>query len=260
MSSNHTRYTSSRVWFVTGSSTGFGPVLSETVLSCGERLVATARCPEQLQHLVQQYPGQTVVLPLDMTNQEQVQEAVTQAVQTFGRIDMLVNNAGYGLIGAVEEADEAEVRKQFETNVFGTLNVTRAVLPIMRQQRSGHILMLSSVGGFVGSVGFGIYNASEFAIEGFSEALAQEVAPLGISVTIVEPGYFHTDFAGRSLAHVQQEIEDYAQTSGRVRGRMEQVNGHQPGDPARAAPAMIKAVESGTPPLRLVLGAGYYVT
>jgi NAD(P)-dependent dehydrogenase (short-subunit alcohol dehydrogenase family) len=260
MSSHYARHTSSRVWFITGSSTGFGRVLSEAVLSCGERLVATARRPEQLQKLVQQYPSQTVALPLDMTNQEQAQEAVAQAIQTFGRIDVLVNNAGYGLVGAVEEADDAEVRKQFETNVFGTLNVTRAVLPIMRQQQSGHILMLSSVGGFIGSVGFGIYNASKFAIEGFSEALAQEVAPLGISVTIVEPGYFRTDLAGHSLAYVQQEIEDYAQTSGRIRERMEQVNDHQPGDPARAAQTMIKAVESMTPPLRLVLGAGYYVT
>jgi NAD(P)-dependent dehydrogenase (short-subunit alcohol dehydrogenase family) len=244
-----------RVWFVTGSSTGFGRGLAEAILVRGDRLVATARRPETLQDLSSRYPDRLVTLPLDTTSYEQSREAVARAIERFGRIDVLVNNAGYALVGAVEESEDEEVRRQFETNVFGTLNVTRAVLPCMRRQRRGHILMFSSVGGFTGSMGFGIYNASKFAIEGFSEALAQEVAPLGIHVTIVEPGYFRTDFGGRSLAVTQHEIEDYAQTSGRTRERMAQVSGRHPGDPALGAQAMIKVIDALNPPLRLVLGA-----
>ncbi|MBI1879150.1 MAG: SDR family NAD(P)-dependent oxidoreductase, partial [Chloroflexi bacterium] len=202
-----------------------------------------------------QYPEQLLPLSLDVTHQAQVQETVASAMKKFGGIDVLVNNAGYGLVGAVKEVDDTEVRRQFETNVFGTLNVTRAVLPVMRTQHRGHILNISSVGGFAAATGFGIYNASKFAIEGFSEAMAQEVAPLGIPVTIVEPGYFRTNFAGRSLVRAKHQIASYSQTSGVTRERMTEVNGKQPGDPARGVQAMIKVVNLATPPLRLVLGA-----
>jgi NAD(P)-dependent dehydrogenase (short-subunit alcohol dehydrogenase family) len=251
---NTTSKPNPRVWLITGSAAGFGRDLAEAVLARGERLVATARHPEQLQELASRYPEQLLPLSLDVTNQVQAHEAVHRAIDKFGRIDVLVNNAGYGLVGAVEEVDDTEVRHQFETNVFGTLNVTRAVLPFMREQHSGHILMISSVGGFTGAIGFGIYNASKFAIEGFSEAMAQEIAPLGLHLTIVEPGYFRTNFAGRSLVRAQHEISSYRQTSGATRERMTQVNGKQPGDPLRAVQAMIQVVDAANPPLRLVLG------
>jgi NADP-dependent 3-hydroxy acid dehydrogenase YdfG len=245
-----------RVWFITGSSAGFGRALAETVLAHGERLVATARHPEQLQDLIARYPDHLLTLPLDVTNEQEIRAAVAQAVERFGQIDVLVNNAGYGLFGAVEEADDAEARQIFDTNVFGLLNVTRAVLPIMRKQRRGHILMLSSLSGVVGTMGMGMYDATKFAVEGLSEALAQEVAPLGIHVTLIEPGLFRTSFTGRSLKVTQRQIEDYAQTSGMVIGWTKQnIDGQQPGDPARAAQAMIKITEVAQPPLRLVLGA-----
>ncbi|HEY4387338.1 MAG TPA: oxidoreductase [Ktedonobacteraceae bacterium] len=249
------RKSSNRVWFVTGSSTGFGRILAEAVLARGDRLVATARHPEKLQDLAHRYPDRLLTLQLDVTNEEQSQEAVARTIERFGKIDVLVNNAGYGLIGAIEEASDAEVRRQFETNVFGLLNVTRAVIPVMRGQHRGHILMLSSVGGFTGSIGAGIYNASKFAVEGLSEALVQEVEPLGIRVTLIEPGYFRTDFAGRSLMRARREIADYTHTSGTTRERMMQINGQQMGDPERAVHAMIKIVETAHPPFRLVLGA-----
>lgn len=246
----------SRVWFLTGSTSGFGRALAEAVLAHGDRLVATARHPERLQDLTHRYPDHLLTVPLDITSEEQSQAAVAQAMNAFGQIDVLVNNAGYGLFGAVEEADVTEVRQQFETNVFGPLNVTRAVLPVLRAQRRGHILMLSSLSGIVGTMGVGMYNASKFALEGLSEALAQEVAPLGIHLTLIEPGGFRTDFAGRSLKGVQRTLEDYAQTSGRIREwTTQRVNGKQQGDPVLAAQAMIKVVEAPEPPRRLVLGA-----
>ncbi|GHO47295.1 oxidoreductase [Ktedonospora formicarum] len=244
-----------RVWFITGCSTGFGRALAEAVLAHGDRLVATARHPERLQDLARSSPAHVQLLPLDVTDPHQGQDAAAQAAVHFGRIDVLVNNAGYGLLGAVEEATDAETRQQLGTNFFGTLHVTRAILPFLRQQRSGHILMMASVDGFIGETGAGIYNASKFAIEGMSEALAQDVAPLGIHVTLIEPGYFRTDFTGRSLKEAARQIEDYAQTSGVAREQVRHINGKQPGDPKRAAQAMIQVVETAHPPLRLVLGA-----
>ena len=244
-----------RVWFITGSSTGLGRALAERVLAQGGRVVATARHEKQLQELSARYEHQAHVVRMDVTSPDDVREAVASAMSVFGRIDVLVNNAGYGLLGAVEEAEDIEVRQQFETNFFGALAVTRAVLPHMRKQRSGRILNISSVGGFVGRAGAGIYNATKFALEGLSEALAEEVAPLGVRVTIVEPGGFRTDWAGRSLQQAAKTIDDYQVSSGQTRELIASVNGRQAGDPTLAAQAMIEVVESDDPPLRLALGA-----
>jgi NAD(P)-dependent dehydrogenase (short-subunit alcohol dehydrogenase family) len=250
--------TKQQVWFITGCSSGFGRALTEAVLERGEIVVATARNPDQLNSLVQQYGGgqnsRILALPLDVTQPSQIQTAVEQTIAAFGRIDVLVNNAGYGMFGAVEEVSDANVRQQFETNVYGALNVTRAVLPHLRRQRSGHILNISSSGGFVGFAGAGIYCASKFALEGWSEALAKEVVPLGIHVTIVEPGAFRTAFNG-TLVAPHPAIEDYAATSGQMLQWLQQMDGQQPGDPKKAATAMIQAVNCANSPLRLVLGA-----
>ncbi len=244
-----------KVWLITGSSTGFGRSLTEAVLKQGYRVVATARKPEQLSELVNQYPETAKAIRLDVTNPQEVREAVNMALDAFGRIDVLVNNAGYGALGAIEEISDEAIHRQFETNVFGALDVMRAVLPTLRQQRSGHILNLSSTGGFVAFAGTGIYCSTKFALEGLSEALAKEVASLGIKVTIVEPGAFRTDFNGRSLSTPDQLIDDYAATSGEFLKWIQEMDGKQPGDPDKAAEAMIQAVESENPPLRLALGA-----
>lgn len=244
----------SKVWLITGSSTGFGRSLTEAVLKKGDRVVATARKPEQLGDLIEQYPQATKAVPLDVTNLQEVGDAVKAAVDAFGRIDVLVNNAGYGSMGAIEEQSDEAIKQQFDTNLFGALNMIRAVLPTMRSQRSGHILNISSVGGVVSMAGGGIYSSTKFALEAISEALAQEVAPLGIKVTIIEPGAFRTDFSGRSLATPEHTIADYAETSGKFMQWVQEVDGKQPGDPAKAAQAMIQVVEHENPPLRLALG------
>ncbi len=244
-----------KVWLITGSSTGFGRSLTEAVLKHGDRVVATARKPEQLSDLVDQYPETAKAVRLDVTNSQEVREAVNSALEAFGSIDVLVNNAGYGTVGALEEVSEEAIQRQYATNVFGALNTIRAVLPSMRQRRSGHILNLSSVGGFVSFAGSGIYCSTKFALEGLSEALSKEVAPLGIKVTIIEPGAFRTDFNGRSLVTPEHLIDDYASTSGKFLKSFQENDGKQPGDPDKAAQAMIKAVESDNPPLRLALGA-----
>lgn len=246
--------TRNKVWFITGCSTGFGRVLAEELLAKGETVVATARKPEQLKDLVAQFPDRAIALALDVTVPAQVRAAVEQAIKTFGRIDVLVNNAGYGLIGALEEPTDEQIRRQFEVNVFGALDVMRAVLPIMRQQSGGHILNVSSMGGFCGFPGVGIYNATKFALEGLSEALAQEALHLGIKVTIVEPGAFRTDWAGRSLDW-GATIADYESTVGQRRQGLKSLNGNQPGDPRKGAAAMIAIADEPNPPLRLVLGA-----
>jgi NAD(P)-dependent dehydrogenase (short-subunit alcohol dehydrogenase family) len=243
-----------KVWFITGSSTGFGRILAEQLLAKGERVVATARKTEQLKDLVDRYPDRAIALPVDVTNPQQVRAAVDHAIATFGRIDVLVNNAGYGMMGAVEEVTDAEVRQQYETNVFGALDVMRAVLPHMRRQRSGHMLNLSSVGGVVSFPRAGIYCSTKFALEALSEAMAKEVAPLGIKITLVEPGAFRTDFNGRSLITTDNLIADYDEAIGGFREWVRDVDGKQPGDPAKAVTAMIQVVESENPPLRLPLG------
>lgn len=246
--------TEAKVWFITGSSSGFGRALAEVVLNEGEIVVLTARNTETIKDLEAKFSERALAVKLDVTRPDEVEKAVEEAIAKFGRIDVLVNNAGFGIIGAVEEVSDAEARHLFDTNVFGVLNVTRAVLPHMRQQQSGHILNISSMGGFVGVLGSGIYCASKFAVEGISEAMATEVAPLGIKVTIIEPGQFRTDFAGRSI-NMASPIEAYAETVGKRRQAVAEVDGKQPGDPVLAAKAMIEVVKSSTPPLRLALGA-----
>jgi NAD(P)-dependent dehydrogenase (short-subunit alcohol dehydrogenase family) len=244
-----------RVWFITGASTGFGRVLAEEALRAGHKVIATARKPEQIANLGYQCSDRCLVLPLDVTNQAQIDSAVDQAIAKFGRVDVLVNNAGYGVAGAIEEVSEAEFMPMFETNVFGLLRVTRAFLPHLRKQRSGHILNLSSIGGVVASPGMGYYNATKFAVEGISEALAAEVGPLGIRVTIIEPGPFRTDFLGRSGVVAKTRIPDYDATAGNMRKYFAENDGKQKGDPVRAVHAMMQVVESPNPPLRLLLGA-----
>src|SRR6201996_5187174 len=245
-----------RTWFITGASTGFGRTLAEEVLKTGGKVVATARNRDRVADLETKYPQRAKAVALDVIDAGQVDSAVTQAFAQFGQVDVLVNNAGYGLAGAVEEASEAEYMPMVETNVFGLLRVTRAFLPHLRKQRSGHILNLSSIGGLVASPGMGYYNATKFAVEGLSEALAAEVAPLGIRVTIVEPGPFRTDFLGRSGVVAKERIADYDATAGNMRKYFAENDGKQKGDPLRAVHAMMQVVESPTPPLRLLLGTG----
>jgi NADP-dependent 3-hydroxy acid dehydrogenase YdfG len=244
-----------RVWFITGASTGFGRLLAEEVLKAGGKVVATARKLDSVADLEARYPQKAMALALDVTDAGQVDSAVTQAFAKFGQVDVLVNNAGYGVAGAIEEVSEAEFMPMFETNVFGLLQVTRAFLPHLRKQRSGHILNLSSIGGVVGGPGIGFYNATKFAVEGISEALAAELAPLGIRVTIIEPGPFRTDFLGRSGVLAATRIADYDNTAGNMRKYFAENDGKQRGDPLRAVHAMMQVVESPEPPLRLLLGA-----
>jgi NADP-dependent 3-hydroxy acid dehydrogenase YdfG len=243
-----------RVWFITGASTGFGRLLAEEVLKTGGKVIATARKLDKVRDLETQYPQTAKALALDVTDAGQVGSVVTQAFAKFGKVDVLVNNAGYGVAGAIEEVSETEFMPMFETNVFGLLRVTRAFLPHLRKQRSGHILNLSSIGGVVAGPGIGFYNATKFAVEGLSEALAAEVAPLGIRVTIIEPGPFRTDFLGRSGVVAKARIADYDTTAGNMRKYFAENDGKQRGDPLRAVRAMIQVVESPEPPLRLLLG------
>ncbi len=246
---------SSPVWFITGCSTGFGRALAERVLARGWRVVATARDVAAIAPLAEAGEDRVLTLPLDVTRHDQVDAAVQATTARFGRIDVLVNNAGYGYQYSVEEGVDAEIRAQFEANVFGLFDLTRAVLPHMRQARSGHILNISSVAGFVGFPGSGYYAATKHAVEGWSDALASEVEPLGIKVTCVEPGPFRTDWAGRSLKQTQSRIADYAETAGaRLRNTAEK-SGTQVGDPVRAGDAMIALTQESKPPRHLVLGA-----
>ena len=243
-----------KVWFITGSNSSFGRSLTEAVLAKGDNVVATTRHPEEIQDLVEQYPDTVKAVTLDITKSEEISKAIDTALSTFGQVDVLVNNAGFGTLGAVEEIEDEQVRKQFEVNCFGTLNLTKALLPHFRQKKSGHILNVSSVGGFTSFPGTGIYSATKFAIEGYSEALAKEITPLGIKLTLVEPGAFRTEFAGDSLATPENPIDDYEETAHKFVKQQEEMSGEQPGDPDKAAQAMIKVVESDNPPMRLVLG------
>ncbi len=242
-----------RVWFITGSSTGFGRELAEQVLERGEKVAATARNTKDIEDLIEKYPENVGVFELDVTKADDVKNSVKEAVEKFGRIDVLVNNAGYGLGGGIEEPSEDQIRRQFETNVFGAIRVMREVLPIMRRQKSGHILNLSSIGGFRSIPSVGYYTATKFALEALSEALAGEIKHLGIKITIVEPGGFRTDFAGRSFEQPENRIAEYV-TSERI-DKIGEYDGKQDGDPVKAVAAMIKVVETENPPLRLPLGA-----
>jgi NAD(P)-dependent dehydrogenase (short-subunit alcohol dehydrogenase family) len=244
------------VWFVTGASRGFGAEIVEQALAAGHQVVATARDPETISARFPDAGDELLAVALDVTDESAAAAAVESAVERFGRIDVVVNNAGRGLLSAVEEASDAAARAVYDANVFGTLNVLRAVLPTLRAQRSGRILNLSSVGGFAGAAGWGIYCSTKFAVEGISEALSQEVGPLGISVTIVEPGYFRTDFLDASSLHTEfNEIDDYAETAGAMRRHATDVNHAQPGDPVKAATAMLQLAEADQPPLRAQLGS-----
>jgi len=249
---------STQTWLITGTSQGFGRDLVRAALDRGDNVVATSRSPEKVRETFVGAGVRLHATAMDFSNPEQIAIAVDSAIQRFGRIDVLINNAGHGLLGAVEEASDVETAKVFEINVFGLLRVTRAVLPHMRRQRSGHIVNLSSIGGLVGLPGWGIYNATKFAIEGLSEALAQEVAPLGIGVTIVEPGPFRTDFLGGSLTMVEAHLPDYDATAGKTRTYQKENDGSQAGDPARGAKAIVDAVVGKNPPLHLLLGALAY--
>ena len=243
-----------KVWFITGASTGFGRLLSEYLVSLGANVVATARRPETLRELEQSNPAQVQVLRLDVTDSSQIEAAIKDALARFGHIDVLVNNAGYGLAGAFEEVNDAELKRLFDTNVFGLIHVTKALLPHLRERRAGHIVNLSSIGGLTGVAGWSMYNATKFAVEGMSEALAGELQPLGISVTIVEPGPFRTDFLGRSGVQASAVIPDYAPTAGKTREYFHAQAGKQAGDPQKAVEAIVAAVSSPTPPRHLLLG------
>jgi NAD(P)-dependent dehydrogenase (short-subunit alcohol dehydrogenase family) len=245
---------SSRVWFITGSSTGFGRVLAEILLKRGERVAVTARNPDQIQDLVAGYKDTGLALALDVTQSQQIAAAVAEAEKFFGRIDVLVNNAGYGYLASVEEGEEAEVRAMFDTNFFGLIAVTQAVLPGMRARHTGHILNISSIGGLVANPSTGYYSATKFAVEAISESLAKEVEPLGIRVIAIEPGPFRTDWAGRSLKVAKGSITDYVDTAGARSRQINERSGKQPGDPVRAAEAMITIVEADQPPRNLFLG------
>lgn len=244
-----------RTWFITGASRGFGALTAEQALAAGDAVVATARNPADVKARLGDHPD-LLAVRLDVTDERQAHEAVAAAVKRFGRIDVLLNNAGYGLLGAVEEASAGEVERLFATNVFGLLAVTRAVLPHMRRQRSGHVINISSVGGYAAYPGWGVYGATKFAVEGLTEALALELAPLGIHATVVEPGFFRTDFLdGQSLSSTQQRMDDYAATVGAMRKYAAEKNHAQPGDPARLATALVQLAHTPEPPLRLPLGS-----
>jgi len=245
-------------WFITGCSTGLGRALAEAVLDRGLRAVVTARDPARVADLVERHGERALALPLDVTDHAQVVDAVKRAETAFGRIDVLVNNAGYGYLAAIEEGEDDEVRKLFDANVFGLADVTRAVLPGMRARRSGHVVNVSSLGGLAAFGATGYYHATKFAVEGLSESLAAEVAPLGIKVTIVEPAAFRTNWSGPSMRQSATHLDDYAETAGARRAATTATYGHQPGDPVRAAEAILTAVDAEEPPLRLLLGKAAY--
>lgn len=251
---NQTSAARSRTWLVTGCSSGLGRALCERLLERGARVVCTARNASSLADLRAKYPERAIVLPLDVCDPAAIKTAVATALEQTGGIDVLVNNAGYGLVGALEEVDEQAIKAAFDANVYGAYRLIKALLPHMRQRGSGHILNVSSMAGFVASAGFCFYSATKFAVEGMSEALAAEVAPFGIKVTLIEPGPFRTDFRNRSMQEAPV-MEEYAETVGKFRKMLHDTDGKQPGDPRKAADAMIAAVEAEQPPLRLPLGA-----
>ncbi|MDB5110437.1 MAG: short-chain dehydrogenase/reductase [Mucilaginibacter sp.] len=243
-----------KVWFITGSSRGLGRSLTEAVLAAGDKVAATARNPETLNDLTKKYPGQIFPIKLDVTVRDEVYAAVATAVAHFGKIDVLINNAGFGIIGAAESFTDEQVRSQLETNLYAPIEVTRAVLPYMRKQRSGRILQISSIGGRVGNAGISIYQAAKFGLSGFSEALAKEVAPLGIRVTCVEPGGFRTDWAGASMTYAPR-VEGYETTVGKREALFTSGKFVPVGDPEKAAKVMVDLANDPEPPVHLVLGS-----
>jgi NAD(P)-dependent dehydrogenase (short-subunit alcohol dehydrogenase family) len=245
-----------KVWLITGCSTGFGRELATYVLAQGHKAAVAARNTEDVEDIIAGNENDAVAIKLDVTKPEQIKHAIQETMKKFGRIDVLVNNAGIGYFGAIEESEDAAVRNMFEINFFGLAKMIQETLPVMRAQKSGHIVNIASIGGFVGFPGVGFYNATKFAVDGLSESLAKETAPLGIKVTIVAPSGFRTDWAGRSANNSPIVIEDYSTTAAKNKSDIRGSSGNQPGDPARAAQAIVKAVEAENPPLRLLLGAG----
>lgn len=247
-----------KVWIITGCSTGFGKELAIKTLEKGYKVGVCARDIADVSEIVANYPNTAISVKLDVTKGEDIAQAVKKVSERFGRIDVLVNNAGIGYFGAIEESEEAEIRRMFEINFFGLVNMTKAVLPTMRSQKSGHIINITSIGGLIGNPGVGFYNATKFAVDGISESLSKETAPLGIKVIIVAPSGFRTDWAGRSANESPVSIEDYASTAGKIKKTIRDSSGNQPGDPVKAAEAIIQVVESEHPPLRLLLGAAAF--
>ena len=242
-------------WFITGASSGFGAALTEVLLTKGDRVAATFRHPAQADEFTQRAGDQGIGLVCDVTSEAQVQQAVQGAIEALGHLDIIVNNAGYGTLGSIEEITEAEVQRQFEVNTFGPLRVLRAALPHLRQRRSGHVLNLTSLGGLRTFPAIGIYSASKFALEAIGESLAQQVGPLGIKVTNIEPGGFRTDWAGSSATFTDTQLDDYRPTVGEHIKRTQASSGQQPGDPHRAAEIMHDLVhQDGPAPLHLPLG------
>lgn len=243
-------------WLITGCSTGFGRALAFEALAQGHQVAVASRNIKDVSDIIEKYPDLALAITLDVTNKQQIADAVKLTNEKFGSIDVLVNNAGVGYFGAVEESEDGEVRKMFDINVFGLGNMIQEVLPFMRKQKSGHILNVASIGGLRSFPGVGYYNATKYAVDGLSEALYKEVAPLGIKVTIIAPSGFRTDWAGRSANDTQIKIDDYDLTARKNMGDIRKSSGNQPGDPVRAAKVMIMITEVENPPLRLLLGAG----
>ena len=243
-----------RTWLVTGGSRGFGRALCESILESGDDLLATARDPDQLASLADDRPGRLATARLDVTSEAEAKAAVAAAIQRFGRLDVLVNNAGYGDIGSVEDSSIESFRRQIETNLFGTIIMTKAVIPHMRERRSGHIVQFSSVGGRLGAAGRAPYSAAKWGVEGFSEVLAQEMALVGVRVTIIEPGGFRTDFAGASTM-IDAGRPEYDAVVGKAARMQQAYDGRQPGDPRKGAQAILQVVAADRPPLRLPLGS-----
>lgn len=243
-----------RIWFITGISSGLGKALAETVIETGDFVIGTFRKQQQVNEFNEKQQERAHGVLLDITNEKAIETTISEVISMYGRIDVLVNNAGVGFAGAIEETSIQETRTVFEANFFGTLKVTQTVLPYMRKAKNGHIIQISSHGGIKAFAGFGIYNASKFALEGFSEALAQEVASLGIQVSIIEPGPFRTNFAGSGLGLAAQIIDAYHETAGVFREKLQGVHGKQEGDPVKASKAIIDLVNTKAPSLRLPLG------
>ncbi len=243
-----------KIWLITGISSGLGKALAEFVIKKGDFVIGTFRHQSQVVEFNKKNNKSAKAILLDITDEKSVENNVGEIISKYGKIDVLVNNAGMGFVGAIEETSMKEVRSVFEPNFFGTLKMTQTVLPFMRKEKKGHIIQISSHGGIKAFAGFGIYNASKFALEGFSEAMAQEVAPLGIKVSIVEPGPFRTNFAGNGLGEAENVIHDYSETAGVFRTKLKGVDGKQEGDPIKASKAIIDLVNSENPTLRLPLG------
>jgi len=254
MSTSANNSQSGKVWFITGASTGFGRLLAEYLFTLGANVVATARNTDTLSEFTTKHPANSLVLQLDVTKPESIAKAHDDALAHFGRVDVLVNNAGYGLTGAIEEVTDEEFMPMFDTNVLGLIHVTKAFLPDFRKQRSGNIVNISSIAGLVGSPGWGYYNATKFAVEGISDALTVEMEPFGVHVTVIQPGPFRTDFLGRSGKEAAIQISDYAQTAGKTREYFHTQAGKQAGDPQKAVEAIVAAVSAPTPPKHLLLG------